>query len=113
VQSIPPTPCEGTRGRVTGTNHIKVSKETKVHYLMPLRVTNLIPQPRKMVDNPSKPRLFIEIKLVYVLEYFPIILTIVPFYLRCSKHGKINKLLLGYLSQFFYLVSLLLDHNRC
>jgi len=66
AQPIPPILRNGIRENVPGARNPKVTKETRVHHLMPLRVTNLLPQSSNKVNNPRKTRLFIQIKILPV-----------------------------------------------
>lgn len=112
VLPIPLTPREGIRGKITRINNLKVTREIKVDNLMPLRVTNLIPQPNNRVDNPRKKRLLEPINFVPVVNFLAIVLMNVPFYLRCLKYGNLKKLLLEDLNPLLHLLPLLLHHNR-
>jgi len=86
------------RGKATIINNYKVTRETKVENLMPLRVTNIIPQPNNRADNPSREILLKQTNLVLVAEFLAIILMNVPFYLKFIRYGKLKQLLLEYFS---------------
>lgn len=89
---------EGIRGRVSRTNNLKVIEATKVDNLIPIRVTNLIPQPTNKADNPRRTRLLELVNRVLIAGPFSIIHMNVPFYVRCIRKGKIKHLLLEDLS---------------
>jgi len=86
-QPMPPTPSNRIRGKVTRMNNIKIIRVTRVHRLIYLRETSLIPQPNNMVNIGRRKRLFICTNLAPIAIYMGIILMSVPFYLICIKHG--------------------------
>jgi len=87
---IPLTPRKGIRGRVIGTNSLKVIKATRVLNPMPFGVLHVILQPRNRMVNPSKTRVFVRTNLVLVAACMAIILMSVLFYLKCVKYGKLK-----------------------
>jgi len=74
VLAIPQTLIEGTRGKVTSPNHLRVIKATKVDNLILIKVTSLIRQPSNRVNKPSRKFLLEIINLVLVAGLMAIIL---------------------------------------